>query len=246
MSSYYRNGENLTFKPITHAEERELFLKARAGDSEAREFLIKNFLLRAANYGVKKSKGMFDNDEVVSAMNEALMKAIDRFDPNFGNKRFAHFLVPWLQGAMAKFRISKNPVRVPKEVFDAGGTTAGLFVSTSEGRNEEHDYTRGSFTKKSQEEFSKKIQQLRDESPEPGEAAEAADQREYLLNFIEKFRSKLSERELVILDMVYKEGLNFAEVGVRLDVSREAIRVKHDAIIKKLRLWFKKEGVVEQ
>lgn len=250
-TNYYQNGEDIHFKKITHDEERALFIKAKAGDVEAREFLIRNHLLYVATYGLKHSKGKLRNDEVVSAMNEALMKAIDRFDPNYKNQ-FARFLIPFLRGAMANLWLSKNLVDLPKEERkgDDNGPTSMRFIALNEstgGRDGECQSEGCRVTKKSAG-FGAGLEvgQLRDSSPEPDEVVEESDQKNFLMGMIESFRSKMTDEESNILDLVYRDGLNFAEVAEKRGVSREWIRVKHDEIIKKLRLWFKKEGVTTQ
>lgn len=250
-TNYYQNGEDIYFKKITHDEERALFAKAKAGDVEAREFLIKNHLLYVATYGLKHAKGRLRNDEVVSAMNEALMKAIDRFDPSYKNQ-FARFLIPFLRGAMANLWLSKNLVDLPKEERkgDDNGPTSMRFVALNEslgGREGEGDSETPRVAKKSAGSGTGlEVGQLRDSSPEPDEIVEASDQRDFLLGMIDSFRAKMTTEESEILDLVYKEGLNFAQAGLRQGVSREWVRIKHDEIIKKLRLWFKKAGVTTQ
>lgn len=233
---YYRNGDDIHFKKITHEEERALFAKAKAGDAEAREFLIRNHLLYVATYGLKYAKGKLRNDEIVSAMNEALMKAIDRFDPAYKN-RFARFLTPFLRGAMANLWLSKNLVNLPKEerTGDEDGPTAMRFLPFTEEKTRKQEGAPKAKTEGSGG--------FTDPSPEPDEVAEESDQREFLIRLIDSFKGKMTEEEVDILDSVYRDGLNFAQVGVRRGVSREWIRIRHDRLIKKLQLWFKKEGV---
>lgn len=245
-TNYYQNGEDIHFKKITHDEERALFTKAKAGDMEAREFLIRNHLLYVATYGLKRAKGKLRNDEVVSAMNEALMKAIDRFDPNYKNQ-FARFLTPFLRGAMANLWLSKNLVDLPQEERkgDDNGPTSMRFVPMHAQENTDKGASSGGATRFSRKQDSNEFG-IADPSPEPDEVAEESDQKIFLMGMIESFRSKMTEEESEILDLVYKEGLNFAQAGLRRRVSREWVRIKHDEVIKKLKLWFKKAGVTAQ
>lgn len=244
-SRYYQNGEDLSFQKTTHEEERELFRRAKAGDAGAREQLIKSYLLFVASYGAKCARGNLQNDEIVSAMNEALMKAIDKFDPEYKN-RFARFLTPFLRGAMSRLWSSKNIVDLPPEMkkpdWDIGPSCNRFLPMSAQENPEGEGPGEGRSSKKEgTDEFA-----LADSGTEPDEAAEESDQKSFLFGMIESFRSRMTPEESEILDLVYRDGLNFAEAGEKRGVSREWIRVKHDGIIKKLRLWFKKEGVTTQ
>lgn len=104
---YYKNGELLAFAPTTAEEEAALFHKARAGDTAAREFLIKNHLLFAANRGRRMMRGQIPDDEVISAVNEVLIKAVDDFEPRPGS-RFTDYLIPVLRGAVSRLWKLKN------------------------------------------------------------------------------------------------------------------------------------------
>jgi DNA-directed RNA polymerase sigma subunit (sigma70/sigma32) len=149
-NQYYQNGENLRFTMVTAEQEKELFLKAREGDQESREFLIRNHLLFCANFGRKRNRGALPEDEVISAVNEALMKAIDSFNPGYGS-RFTRYLIPFLRGAIANLWKSKNIVRVPTpkdpefssqsrfSTFDESRSVAGIRVPLNQTNVPEHD-----------------------------------------------------------------------------------------------------------
>lgn len=99
--AYYKNGENLTFAPTTHEEERALFTKAKAGDGAATETIIRNHLLLVANIARKLARGRLPEEDVISAANFALMKAFQNFDPAFPN-RFSAFLKLHVRGEIAR------------------------------------------------------------------------------------------------------------------------------------------------
>lgn len=110
-SDYYRNGEDIHFVKTTLAQERELFDKARAGDAEAREFLIRNHLLFAATKARKIVNGRMPDEEVISAVNEALVQAVDVFDHTRG-VRFTCYLLPVIKGVVSRMW----PTHVPAEL----------------------------------------------------------------------------------------------------------------------------------
>lgn len=111
-TKYYPEGADLSYVDISHEQERELFKKSRAGDGDAREFLIKNHLLFAAIQGQKWAAGKLPADEVISAANMALMSAIDKFDPARAN-RFSSYLRKFIRGEIAALWRSKNTVDSP-------------------------------------------------------------------------------------------------------------------------------------
>lgn len=96
-SRYYSEGQDIHYKPISAEEERELFVKARAGDEAAREFLIKNHLLLATILARKYSAGRIDEKDAISAANLGLIKAVDKFDPT-RNNRFCTYLRKYVYG----------------------------------------------------------------------------------------------------------------------------------------------------
>ena len=122
-SYYYRKGENIRFQLTTPEEEVALFQKARAGDDEARDFLIRNHLLFAATLARRSAKGRLPDDDVVSAANDTLMKCFDRFDETRGS-RFTSYLRQWIPGAIAQLWREMNPVKYPRRIPEWDGPTA--------------------------------------------------------------------------------------------------------------------------
>lgn len=118
--SYYPPSVDLTFKMISPEEETQLFEKARAGDTAAREFLIRNHLLFAALHARRLSKGQLPEEEVTSAANEALMNAFERFDFRRGN-RFTSYLRPILHRAVSKMWKDHYNTDIPTENIEEVG-----------------------------------------------------------------------------------------------------------------------------
>lgn len=108
--SYYPPGTDLTFVPVTHDEEKELFRRAKAGDADAKEKIIRNHLLLVANIARRIARGKLPEDEIVSAANFALVKAYEGFDSSFPN-RFAAFLKLFVRGEIARLWSNLNIVR---------------------------------------------------------------------------------------------------------------------------------------
>lgn len=72
---------------------------------------------------------------------------------------------------------------------------------------------------------------------------EADDFSDFVHSILESGKADLSEREQLVLSLMYEEGLNMAEVGRRLRMTRERIRQIHEEVLAKLRKVLHKEGV---
>ena len=94
-------------------EERELALRARAGDKEAAERLVTANLRFVISY-VKKYQGRgLELSELVCIGNEGLLKAVKKFDPDRGVK-FISYAVWWIQQTVLQALAEQTrSVRIP-------------------------------------------------------------------------------------------------------------------------------------
>lgn len=74
-------------------------------------------------------------------------------------------------------------------------------------------------------------------------AAEGADFQDFIHEVLESGKANLTEREQLVLSLMYEEGLNMAEVGRRLKMTRERVRQIHEEVLGKLRKLLHKQGV---
>ena len=88
--------------PLSHAKERECFLKARGGDREAREALIEHNLRLVAHIVKKYYPTCRNQDDLVSIGTVGLIKAIDSFDITNG-ARFATYASRCLQNEILMY-----------------------------------------------------------------------------------------------------------------------------------------------
>ena len=88
--------------PLSHAEERECFIKARGGDREAREALIEHYLRLVAHIVKKYYPTCRNQDDLVSIGTVGLIKAIDSFDITNG-ARFATYASRCLQNEILMY-----------------------------------------------------------------------------------------------------------------------------------------------
>lgn len=118
------SGANSFPPPLSKDREREMFLRARAGDAEARNILIEHNLRLVAHIVKKYYLSYKDQEDLLSVGTVGLIKAIDSFDVENG-ARFATYAGKCLQNEILMyFRSQKKhametsinePVDVDKE-----------------------------------------------------------------------------------------------------------------------------------
>ena len=74
------------YDPLTPEEERELGLRMRKGDSDARVRLINGNLRYVVTVAKKYNATKAPLEDLIQAGNEGLLKAVDKFDPAFCNR----------------------------------------------------------------------------------------------------------------------------------------------------------------
>jgi len=227
-NNYYRANEDLRFKLTTPEEERNLFVAVKKGDAQAREFLIHNHLLFAARFARRKNRGRLPDDEVISAVNAALMNAIDRFDPERGN-RFTRYLMPFLRGALAGLWKSKNTV-TPSSHSDK-------FPGFTQYTEEEHE-DKGAL---SNAPMAVKVRrQISELAPSTDEIVMEQEERGLNLSMLKECRCKLTAGEKELLRLIYDEKISMADIARQRKVSRQAVHAAHGQIVAKLRAGFKR------
>lgn len=230
-SNYYRANEDLRFKLTTPEEEKKLFLAAKAGDAAAREFLVRNHLLFAARYARRKNRGQLPDDEVISAVNAALMNAIDRFDPERGN-RFTRYLMPFLKGAIAGLWKSKNIVSPSSHSEKFPG-----YVTYQEEEREEVASGETPLPAK----IKRDMRAYAAEMAKPtDEVVMEAEELTLNLDMLRKCKARLTAAEKTLLRLIYQDKVSMADIARQRKVSRQAIHASHGQIIAKLREAFKR------
>ncbi len=95
--------------PLSAAEEREYFEKAKKGDKNARDTLIERNLRLVAHIAKKYYSQNCDNDDIISIGTIGLIKAIDSFDPSNG-ARFATYAGKCLQNEILMYFRSQKKI----------------------------------------------------------------------------------------------------------------------------------------
>jgi RNA polymerase sigma factor (sigma-70 family) len=113
LSGYYGPGHDLSFRRMSGEEERELFQRYhRDNDFAARDEVIKNSLLFVAGLAIGMAPAWMPVDDVVSAANRALMKAVEKFDYT-QNTRFAAYVRKFVRGEIVRGCRDTGAVDVP-------------------------------------------------------------------------------------------------------------------------------------
>jgi RNA polymerase sigma-B factor len=95
-------------------DDRDLFLLARAGDTGARETLIERYLPFAQRLARRFSHTRAEREDLVQVASVALVKAVDRYDPDRGFA-FTTFATPTIDGELKRFiRDTRWALRVPR------------------------------------------------------------------------------------------------------------------------------------
>lgn len=240
-ASYYGAGQDIHFRMTTPEEEKALFIKAYAGDEEAKEFVIKNHLLFALMEGQKLVRNRLERDEVISACNYAVMKAYRLFDPEVG-VRFTTYLRPFIRGEIANLwrsHFNSSGVADPSIANhreDLFSSADGL-VTSCQSREMSENGTTVNNGRAEREPFY--------EDMTMGHEAESNDLRDFNFSALRGSLTKLSEREQDLLNEVYQNEKSFAEIARDTGVTREAVRSMHERVVSKLRKSLKVSGVKE-
>jgi RNA polymerase sigma-B factor len=97
-------------------EDRELFLRYRDGDTEARDQLVERFLPLARQLARRYQRASEPLDDLLQVASMGLIKAIDRFDAD-REIAFSSYAVPTILGEIKRhFRDRTWAVRVPRDL----------------------------------------------------------------------------------------------------------------------------------
>ncbi|HCI73598.1 MAG TPA: hypothetical protein DHV42_03550 [Lachnospiraceae bacterium] len=117
------------YRLLSREEEYELAVRVRHGDREAREKMITSNLRLVISIAKRyMNSSNIDFQDLMQSGNLGLMKAVDRFDPERGN-RFATYATWWIKQSVIRY-ISDNcgTIRIPVYMNDIQ-KRIGQFIS---------------------------------------------------------------------------------------------------------------------
>ena len=101
--------------PDRHESTRSLLLRAREGDAEAREALVRENLALVHHLARRFQGRGQEYDDLFQYGCLGLLKAIDRFDPGFGTA-FSTYAVPVILGEIRRFLRDDGSVHVARSI----------------------------------------------------------------------------------------------------------------------------------
>ena len=192
--------------PVTREEERELALRARRGDTAARDELVRRHLGLVVSVARRQRRGSLRLEELVQEGNLGLLRAIEKFDPDAGT-RFATYAVWWIRAYVWKYlKQARSTVR-PRS-----GEVALADVSLDGPIDEEGD---GSF-----------LDRVEDDGPGPDVAYGTAERDRQLRDRLAKVRGRVGELGWDIIHTRLQQDPpdTLETIGKRWGVSRERVR----------------------
>ncbi|MGH3148359.1 MAG: sigma-70 family RNA polymerase sigma factor [Rubrobacter sp.] len=123
---------------LTHAEEVDLSMRAKAGDKRARQRLIEKNLRLVVSVAKKYRGQGLPFGDLIQEGNIGLMKAVEKFDPDRGF-RFSTYATWWIRQAVQRAVADKGrTIRVPVHMGDKIRKMARAYNELSSEMEREH------------------------------------------------------------------------------------------------------------
>lgn len=229
--------EGLPEEPLSLAQETTVAMaRAHRGTSEhnrreLQEILVLHSMREAFFYARKCCRGGLPDDEIYSLAYSALMRATVPF--RSGKRRFFAYAKAAIRGEIFRVWRSKRLVKntplekmMPSVFFEKG--CFDLRDAPTREQREAQEEERDPIN------FKGPIASGKTPSHEPALDEIFAAELGKILN--EAALEKLSDKERQVIDLHYKKGLTFREIGETLGMLRKTASAAHQRALKKLRL----------
>ena len=241
-------GVNTSELPVLKADQmRELLVKIKQGDQEARQKFVKGNL-RLVLSVIQKFNNRGENvDDLFQIGCVGLIKAIDNFDLS-QNVRFSTYAVPMIIGEIRRYLRDNNPIRVSRSLKDIA--YKALQAREKLIRTNSKEPTISEIAKTLDMEVESVVMAL-DAIQDPislfdpvyqdnGDAIfvmdQVQDKKDTDENWLEKIAlkeaiKKLSEREKLVLDLRFYKGRTQIEVADEIGISQAQVsRIEKNAL----------------
>lgn len=216
---------------LTPDEERDLGLKAHAGDREARDELVRHNLRLVINLARRYQRpACMEVEDLVQYGMLGLLRAATDFDPDsYSGIRFSTYATYWIRNTINKGLIDEgHMIRVPRYLREAAKRLdAGQEVKAIHRRLVEH--YRGIVVDHDAGDEGCMLGEI----PDPAPADDALEHREELAR-VSRAMCTLTPSRRYVLEGRFLEGRKLWELGDELGVSRERIRQIEMAAIEEL------------
>lgn len=267
IKNYFKDLRKI--EQVSGAEQTKLAIKAKAGDRDALDKLVKCNLRFVLTIAKEYQYGTIDIEDLINEGNIGLIKAVERFDETKGFK-FISYAVWWVRQSIMQYIYENgNMVRLPINKINVIGkvnkASEALFHELDREPTSEEIQAVTNFSaediKSTYTDASRcfSIDQKISEDSEtelvdiiPGETLEDIEGKmngESLKHEINSVLSSLTEREIQILN--YYFGLNgskemsLKEIGDKLRLTNERVRQIKELALKKLRMYGKSSKLRE-
>lgn len=210
---------------LTTPIEAALAARIQKGDENAVSELAVAAMHEAVTYTRHVCGAKIQDDELISICYDVLYRGARRFNPKY-KVRFVAFCKAGLRGYVRRSWKSKDVVKGVNhdKIVSSGGNS-----DTSEGPMG-HSHISGNGALWDDEDQITPEHEIE----QPDFASIAAHEKWGILESVVKENCRPRERE--VLELVYRDGFNFAEVAKLLGVTRSAIQSTHSGAMKKLRV----------
>jgi RNA polymerase primary sigma factor len=191
---------------LSREEERDLALRARGGETAARDKLIRHNLALVLAVVRSQRRGAVRIEDLVQEGNLGLMRAVEKFDPRAGT-RFSTYAVWWIRAYVGRYlKAARSNVR-PRS-----GTVAQDDLSLDAPMFDDPD---GSW-----------LDRMEDDRPDPESSYVASEKDEHVRASLQRVRARIGELgwDIVQNRLAQDAPETLETIGRRWDVSRERVR----------------------
>ncbi len=226
--SYYKNVNEIKYKRLTRDEEKQLFMRMRAGDESARQQIIENFL-PACLAIVRRIVGHTNAEELVAAANLGLIRAVDKYSPD-SRACFLTYASFFIRGRVLESIRSSYKYAALLEKVGTIESRAGESGSRKQGFSGRANYSWSEAEVVRVSNWSDCV------NPEPVFLRDNCDQVQLVLGIVQGSECKiLDDTQKKVLQLCYLSGLDYASIGRTMKLSRERIRQIHNFSLTKIR-----------